>query len=83
MVFYQHFVLNSGSSDLSSTANGYVEYTINFSQDHRLVFDYVNGIFYISFTHYNFWKLVDGKIIKCGDCIPQTNDTYYPFFKLI
>ena len=75
--------LNSGSSDLSSTANGYVEYTINLSPDHRLVFDYVTGIFYISFTHYNFWEFDGEKISKKGDCIPQTNSTYSPFFKLI
>ena len=75
--------LSIGSSDLSSNAIGYVEYTINLSPDHRLVFDYVNGVFYITFTHYNFWRFDGERIKKCGDDIPQTNDTYFPFFKLI
>ena len=75
--------LNSGSSDLSSTAKGYVEYTINLSHDHRLVFDYVNGTFYISFTHYQFWKFDGKNISTVCDPISKSDAIYYPFFKLI
>jgi len=84
-IYYKYCLenLNPGSTKLNSTPTGYVEYTINAEHGNRLVFDYVNGTFYISFTHYKFWENNNGNINPISKSIPQRNDTYYPFFKLI